>query len=84
MLRLGILKEKDRRLTASSEVLHLLLSFLDLLTTMCFLEPSHAILSRFHSCTEPGRHRVKCAFSIFPETGPQFSFKYKLIYVYVN
>ena len=84
MLRLGILKEKDSKLTASSEVLQILLSFLDLPTTMCFLEFSNAILSRFHSCTEPGRDRVKCAFSIFPETGPQFSFKYKLIYVCVN
>ena len=84
VLRLGILKEKDSKLTASSEVLQILLSFLDLPTTMCFLEFSNAILSRFHSCTEPGRDRVKCAFSIFPETGPQFSFKYKLIYVCVN
>lgn len=74
MLRLGILKEKDSKLTARSEVLHILLSFLDLLTTMCFLEPSHAVLSRFHSCTEPGRDRGECAFSIFPETGPPIQF----------
>lgn len=34
MLRLGILKEKDSKLTASSEVLQILLSFLDLPTTI--------------------------------------------------
>lgn len=48
----GILKEEDGWLTASSVELQILVSFLDLPMSMCFLQSLDAILSRFQSSTQ--------------------------------